>query len=120
MNPSALPLVTAGVLLLGACGPTGGKRIASEAALESIEDFQRFRRADTALWARIETARRAGDNSRAADAQITVDLDKCAETIFLVAKYNALIGLERSRSELAVEKESPVKYCIDQLRAHMR
>ena len=71
------------ISLLCSCGPSGGKRLATEQVLHSLEELQKEPDADFYLsqaQRQINDAKAAGDPSRKADVQVSLDLDFCSKT----------------------------------------
>jgi hypothetical protein len=96
------------------CGPSDGKRLATDDAIKNLEEAYSNR--DSVIFeglirvadAAIERARQAGDPSRKADVQLTKDLDVCQQTM------HSYLGLRQSPPDKE-RAENSFRYAINAL-----
>jgi len=129
MCHSALKTVATASLCLFVCGCSqglsGGKRLASEKALEAVKDAYKERDNKVLFLDDLPTARgaitmaeRAGDPSRKADVQLDIDLDMCRGAL---ATYEMSLNDTTStpKDQLEILREA-LPHCIDSLRNDLR
>lgn len=114
-------VVLAANLMFCSCGVTSGKRLASEKALEAIENAYK-QRDDKLMFnsymreaeGSIAMAERVGDPSRKADVQVSIDLDACRGAL---ATYEHALEADTDtpKDQLEILKEA-LPRCIESLR----
>jgi len=127
-------------------GLSGGKRVAAQKALDSIEMFRRYHGTLDGIKRDIEEAKRAGDPSRYADEKTTIDLIGCQTAIGLYENYESesqqqqvnaavpALGEINRRTERELEKKGikplnveemrktayeALAFCVEQLRGDL-
>lgn len=105
--------------------PSGGKRLASEKALDAVADAYKerdnktlFLDASRIAKGSITMAERTGDPSRKADVQLSIDLDMCRGAL---ATYEQSLEADTSTPKDQLEiLRGALPRCIDVLRKDLQ
>jgi hypothetical protein len=118
------------VFMLSACGPTGGKKLATESAIKSLEKVSKYGELVSLAGSNLDgplihdmelaseaiaIARQAGDPSRKADVQLNIRLAECQRVIlsFSQPPFN---DADRKEHHMMSSKDTIQSLCIDPLK----